>query len=176
LSRTTPRSTFRYVGVLSPDLPLLRGTVRRNLTYAARNCPSVEVQRVILATDLDEVLEQLPDGIDTWVTEGGRNLSLAQRRRIALARALMGNPPILLLDEPTAGLDPDSKAAFRATLARHQGTTLLVTHDPDELALADQVWVLDAGRLERVMSGDERLHDLWTAEQERGPWPSSNVS
>jgi ATP-binding cassette subfamily B protein len=171
LAGTTPQSSYRYIGVVSPDLPLMRGSVRRNLTYGTRGVADVEVQRVVHATGLAEVLADLPDGIDTWVTEGGRNLSLAQRQRIALARALMGNPTILLLDRPTAGLDEASRQAFHETLRRHQGTTLLATHDPDELALADQVWLLEAGRLTAASSGEERLHQLWLARQERDPWP-----
>jgi ABC-type multidrug transport system fused ATPase/permease subunit len=134
------------------------------------------VQRVVHATGLGELLRDLPDGIDTWVTEGGRNLSLAQRQRVALARALMGNPPILLLDQPTAGLDEASKETFRNTVSHHQGTTLLVTHDPDELALADQVWVVEGGRLTRTTSGEERLHELWLDGQGGGQWSRSAAS
>lgn len=176
LSRTTPASTYRHIGVAGPDLPLMRGTIRRNLTYGARDASPTEVQRVVHATALGEVLADLPDGIDSWVTEGGRNLSLAQRQRVCLARALMGNPPILLLDQPTAGLDEASKKEFRSTLSRHHGTTLLVTHDPAELALADKVWVLDQGRVSRVLSGDERLHELWLAEREGTAWPRTAAS
>jgi ABC-type multidrug transport system fused ATPase/permease subunit len=154
----------------------MRGTVRRNLTYASRGWPDDEIQRVTHATGLADTLAELPEGIDTWVTEAGGNLSAAQRQRIALARALMGNPPILLLDQPTAGLDAASKEAFRDVIARHQGTTLLVTNDEDELSLADQVWVLRAGRLVDVTSGEQRLHERWLAGRGGGEWSGSAVS
>lgn len=170
LSQTTPSSTFKRVGVVSPDLPLMRGTVRRNLTYGAPNASDAEIERVVLTSGLDEVLAALPDGWDTWVTEGGRSLSAAQRQRIALARAMLGNPPILLLDEPTAGLDQESKAEFRRMLARHQGTVLLVTHDPEELSLADQVWVLERGRVVETLSGDEYERQLWLAHRKGTQW------
>lgn len=187
LSATTPASTYPHVGVLSPDLPLMRGTIRRNLTYGYRDATPEEVQRVVLATGLDEVLAGLDLGLDTWVTEGGRSLSLAQRQRIALARALMGNPTILLLDQPTAGLGEDSKDRFRQTLAHHQGTVLLVTHDPDELAMADQVWLMDAGRVADSLSGEEYRRRLWlagagaegTGSETRwkgAPWPGTVAS
>ena len=170
LALTTLRSTARWVGAAGPDLPLMRGTVQRNLTYGVPDATADEVRRVIAATGLDEMLAELPDGILTWVTEGGRNLSVSQRQRIALARALMGNPPILLLDEPTDGLDQESKAAFRRTLSRHRGTVLFVSHDPSEIALADTVVVLADGRVESQLSGEEYRDQLWRATQKGTQW------
>lgn len=169
LASTTPRSTLRHIGMLGPDLPLLRGTVRRNLTYSDRDASPEEVRRVVLSTGLDRVLHELPHGLATWVLEGGRNLSTGQRQRIALARAMVGNPPILLLDEPTANLDPPARAEIRRVLAHHQGTVLLVSHDPDELALADQVWMLDRGRVQEVLSGDEYRSRAMSRKE--GAWP-----
>ena len=127
----------------------MRGTVRRNLTYSRPDVDAAEIARVVYASGLDRVLGELPDGITTWVVEGGRNLSVGQRQCIALGRALLGNPPILLLDEPTANLDPAAKEEFRRMIVRHQGTVLLATTDPAEIAMADQVWVLDRGRVRR---------------------------
>jgi ATP-binding cassette subfamily B protein len=173
LASTTPRSTFRHVGIVSPDLPLLRGTVHRNLTYAVPGASDEEIQRVILAIGLDQVLAELPDGLKTWVTEGGRNLSVGQRQRIALGRALLGNPPVLLLDEPTANLDPVGREAFRRAVVRHQGTVLLVTQDAEEMALADHVWVLRDGTVEQSLSGDEYRDQLWTANQRGRAWPQT---
>lgn len=167
LLTTTPRSTFRKIGMVSPDLPLMRGTVRRNLTYSRPDADAEELARVIYAAGLDGLLAQLPDGLATWVVEDGRNLSVGQRQRIALGRALLGNPPILLLDEPTANLDPEARASFRDIVARHHGTVLLATNDPDEVALADQVWYLDGGRVGQAQSGEEYRDQLWLQSQER---------
>jgi ATP-binding cassette subfamily B protein len=176
LAGTTPRSAFRHIGVMGPDLPLMRGTVRRNLTYAVPDATDAEVQRVILAVGLDEVLHELPEGLWTWVTEGGRNLSIGQRQRIALGRAMMGNPPILLLDEPTANLDPRSCDDFRRMLVRHQGTVLLVTHDVEEMSLADQVWTLQGGRVAEALSGDAYRDGLWLESQGGVRWPHSTTA
>ncbi|MDH4117151.1 MAG: ATP-binding cassette domain-containing protein, partial [Acidimicrobiia bacterium] len=93
------------------------------------------------------LITDLPGGLRFWVYEGGRNLSVGERQRIALARAMLGNPPILLLDEPTTGLDPDSRHAVRQAISRHQGTILLVTHDPEEAQMADEIWWLENGRI-----------------------------
>jgi ATP-binding cassette, subfamily B, bacterial len=173
LAEVTPRSTYRRVGMVSADLPLMRGTVRRNITYRLPGATEEEIRRVVLATGLDEVLDELPDGITTWVTEGGRNLSAGQRQRIALARALLGNPEILLLDEPTAWLDPASKSAVLDVVRHHAGTVLLVTHDPEETALADQVWRLDRGRVAEVLSGEEYRDRAWLTSQGGGTWSAA---
>lgn len=173
LADMTPRSTYRMVGMVSPDLPLLHGTVRRNLTYRLRDADPDEVRRVIFATGLDQLLAELPSGLKSKVIQGGRNLSVSQRQRIALGRALMGNPPILLLDQPTATLDLAAKQDFWRALARHQGTVLLVSNDPLELAMADQVWVLDGGRVAETLSGEQYRDRMWLAAQKEELWPRS---
>jgi ATP-binding cassette, subfamily B, bacterial len=171
LARTTPRSTFRHIGMVSPDLPLIRGSVRRNLMYSERGADADELRRVLCATGLDRLLPQLPDGLATWLVEGGRNLPVGQRQRIALGRAMLGNPPILLLDEPTISLDVESREEFRRTVTHYRGTVLLATHDPQEIALADQVWVLDNGRVREVVNGDDVRDRMWSDGVEAA-WPS----
>ncbi|MGH3656602.1 MAG: ATP-binding cassette domain-containing protein, partial [Micromonosporaceae bacterium] len=170
LTEMTPRYTFRMIGMVGPDLPLMRGTLRRNLTYRQRNTDAEELRRVVFATGLDRVLTQLPEGLMTWLVESGRNLSAGQRQLIALGRAMIGNPPILLLDEPTAGLDAQGKADVRRTMARYHGTVLLASHDPAELALADQVWVLERGRVIETLSADEYRSRLWLTAQREDAW------
>ncbi len=111
-----------------------------------------------LALGVDQMLLRHPDGMETWLTEGGANLSLSERQLLKIARALIPNPPILLLDEPTVWLDDDSKARFLAYLRRQQSTVLLVTHDPDVIAVADETWHLAAGQQPR------RIAPVWTKE------------
>ena len=170
LGSVSPASTYRRIGMVAPDLPLMRGTVRRNLTYRMPNATPAEIDRVILNTSLDEVLDDLPGGITSWVTEAGKNLSVGQRQRIALGRALMGNPSLLLLDEPTANLDARGKEAFRRTLAHFQGTVLLVTHDRTELELADEVWVMADGRLIEAVPGVEYRQRTWSTDEGSPSW------
>jgi ATP-binding cassette, subfamily B, bacterial len=170
LAAVTPRSTFRLIGMVAPDLPLMRGTLRRNLTYRRPDADAAEIDRVLRLTGLDGLVAELSGGLGFWLVEGGRNLSAGQRQRIALARALLGNPPLLLLDTPTAHLDASERELVRRIVARHRGTVLLATDDPDELALADQVWVLDHGRLVETLDRAYYLDRAWIAPQKGTIW------
>lgn len=162
---STSSSVAAAVGVAGPDLPLMRGTVRRNLTYRDPEASDDEVRRIVDVTGLDATLADLPDGITTWLHEGGRNISAGQRQHIALARALLGNPPVLLLDEPTSQLDNDARSAIHDVLVRHSGTVLMVSHDPRELALADRVWTMHGGQITEDVSGEEYRDRLWRTAQ-----------
>jgi ATP-binding cassette subfamily B protein len=165
LANCTRQSTYRHVGIVSPDLPLMRGTVRRNLSYRFRDVSDEELERVILNCRIDEVLEELPGGLSAWLTEGGTNISVGQRQRIALARATLGSPRLLLLDEPTTNLDPATKEIFRRVLARYRGTILLVTHDPAEASLADHVCIMAEGRIEAYITGAQYREEVRTLER-----------
>ncbi|HQV88718.1 MAG TPA: ABC transporter ATP-binding protein [Nitrosomonas sp.] len=150
-------SVRHAIGMASPDLPLLRGTIERNLRYRWRNAPNKEVARVRALCGINELLAQFPDGIKTRVTEGGLSMSVGQRQRIALARALLGNPALLLLDEVDANLDSEANKVIDRVLAEHQGTVLMVTHHLNHIMAADVIWYLEAGRLLEVGSPAELL-------------------
>lgn len=153
LSRSDPRSVFRQVGYAGPDLPLLRGSIRRNLTYADRNAELADVQRVAFALGIDDLLQNHPDGLNAWLTEGGSNISAGERQLISLGRAMVANPPLLLLDEPMTALDADAQETVRRAIGHYQGTVFLVSHDPRDLAMADVVWTIRDGQLEDVRPG-----------------------
>jgi ABC-type multidrug transport system fused ATPase/permease subunit len=153
LPTCTLRSSAARISIVSPALPLMRGSLRRNLLYRWRDAPESELRRVIALCGIEEIVERLPDGLDGGIKEGGANLSRGEAARIALARALVGNPKVLLLDEPTNALDKRSRARFHEALARYGGTVLLATHDPAEAVLADTVWRMDRGEVVEVIPG-----------------------
>lgn len=155
LADCTFESTARNIGIVSPDLPLMKGSIARNITYRYRRATDDLVRQVVLDCRIDEVLQSIDGGLSAWLVEEGANLSLGHRQRIKLARATLGNPRILLLDEPTANLDEATKEVFRRVISRYHGTVLLVTHDPVEASLADQVCIMRNGRVVRRLSGDE---------------------
>lgn len=148
LHRTS--SVRAALSMAAPDLPLLRGTVEENLRYRWPDAPPDELARVVADCSLERLLAELPEGIETRVVEGGRNLSAGQRQRISLARALVGDPKVLLLDEADANLDREARALIDRVIRTRGGkrTVLVVSHRPEVLVWADQVWRLDDGRLE----------------------------
>ncbi len=147
ISQIEQSSLRREVGIMTPDLPLLRGSIQRNLSYRWPKAPPEVLAQAQELCGLEEILSALPGGTNTRVTEDGANLSLGQRQRIGLARAVLGNPRLLLLDEVDANLDPSAAQALRRVLAGYSGTILLVTHRLDWVNLADQVWHIDNGQL-----------------------------
>jgi ABC-type multidrug transport system fused ATPase/permease subunit len=135
----------RAVGLASADLPLLRGTLERNLCYRHPEASAEEIARVVHLAGLQPLLERLPGGLQAQVTEGGTNLSQGERQRLGLARALLGGPRVLLLDEVDAHLDAAGRAAMERVLSRFEGTVVMVSHDPRRPAQADRIWHLEQG-------------------------------
>ncbi|MGQ0778262.1 MAG: ATP-binding cassette domain-containing protein [Pseudonocardiales bacterium] len=136
------------VGLVTPDLPLLRGTIVANIRYANPDADDQALHDVIDRAELDEVLADLPDGLNTRVGEGGAGLSAGQRQRVALARALLTGPRVLLLDEADAHLDPAAASVIDRVIAGFAGTVIVVTHRPERLTEARTTWRLAGGRLQ----------------------------
>ncbi len=153
-------SVRRAIGIVSPDLPLLRGKIDKNLRYRCPNAPDQEIRRITILCEIDALLENTPAGLQTRLSEGGINLSLGQRRRIELARALVGNPEILLLDEADTNLDQNSGKLLDKILANYQGTVLMVSHNRQRLAKADVIWHMENGKIIKVETPKNPLPNL----------------
>lgn len=164
LATCTSASLRAAVGVVSTDLPLLRGTLDSNLRYAWPEAPASALEHALAMSGVDTLLQQLPGGLDSRVAEGGRNLSAGQRQRVALARALLRQPRLLLLDDIDTASDADYRGLLRRLLADFPGTLILVTQDPVLLAAVDTQWRLQDGRLEVSQSwrrdGDRKIVSL----------------
>ncbi len=150
-------SVRRAVGIAGPDLPLLRGSLSRNVRYRLPRCDDAEVARVSELCRLDELAASLPEAWRSDVGEGGSRLSAGQRARISVARAALGRPALLILDEAEAHLDRDSAAIVDRVLADHTGTALVVTHRRELVERADVVWCLEDGRVAEVGPPDQLL-------------------
>ena len=148
-------SLSKLIGAAGPDFPLLRGSLERNLRYRCPQASKTERERVYQLCGIDEILASFPQRQQTKIAEGGAGLSAGQRQRIALARALLGNPPILLLDEADTNLDAQAITVIDKVLEAHSGTVLLVTHRRERIAKADMVWFMDNGRILEMGTPDQ---------------------
>ena len=149
----------RQVSLVSQHPYLFFGTVLENIRMARPEASLDEVREAAVLAGADGFIESLPDGYDTALGERGSRLSQGQSQRIALARAFLKDAPIVLLDEPTSSLDPESEELIRQSLERlAQGrTVLIVAHRLKSVYSADQIAVLDRGRLVEVGTHAELL-------------------
>ena len=137
------------IGYVEQDAPILAGALRDNLRYAAPGATDNEIRAALARTKLNDLLQRLPDGLDTVVGHRGTTLSGGERQRIAIARALLRAPRLLLLDEATSQLDAVNEAALRQVVADIARTTtvIVIAHRLSTVIDARQILVMAAGRM-----------------------------
>jgi ATP-binding cassette subfamily B protein len=152
--RELRRSELRgAIGLVSQDVYLFHGTVRENLRIGRPDASDDELERATAAAEALDFVRALPDGFDTVVGERGQKLSGGQRQRLSIARALLKDPPIMILDEATSAVDNETEAAIQRSLERITAgrTTVVIAHRLSTIRHADVIHVLEHGR--RVESG-----------------------
>ncbi|GGK06786.1 helicase [Pilimelia anulata] len=150
------RARLAYV---TQDVPLIPGTLRDNLTFFDRRVPDAALVAALADVGLADRCAALPAGLDTVLGPAGVGLSGGEEQLVALARALLAEPDVVLLDEPSARLDPHHERRLHGTLARFLAgrTALVIAHRPATLRLVDDVLVLDGGRVAAYGPRDEVL-------------------
>ena len=148
------------MGIVSQHTVIFNDTVRANIAYGDQEGADLRaVEAAALAANASDFIEQLPHGYDTVLGERGMRLSGGERQRIAIARALLRDPPILILDEATSALDYQAERLVQQAIARllENRTVLVVAHRLSTVARADEIVVLEGGRIVERGKHDELL-------------------
>ncbi|GAB2692380.1 ABC transporter ATP-binding protein [Thalassiella azotivora] len=160
------------IGYVAQDVFLFHGTIADNIAYGAPDTTREQVVEAARLAAAHDFVVGMPDGYDTVVGERGQTLSGGQRQRLALARAILRDPALLVLDEATSAVDNETEAAIQRSLATvsRGRTTVMVAHRLSTVRTADRIWVLDAGRVVEAGTHDELLEaggayaQLWSVQ------------
>ncbi|RJT04859.1 ABC transporter ATP-binding protein [Halococcus sp. IIIV-5B] len=172
----TLESLREAIGYVAQDTYLFDGTIAENLRYGAFDATEEEMVEAAKAAESHAFITALPEGYDTRVGERGVKLSGGQRQRLAIARAMLQDPPVLVLDEATSDVDTETEAAIQRSLERltEDRTTFVIAHRLSTVTNADRVFVLRDGRIEERGSHDDLLDaegsyaQLWRAQSSGG--------
>jgi ATP-binding cassette subfamily B protein len=145
----TQDSLHSAVGVVTQDPHLFHDTVGNNLRYARPEATVDELDAACRAAQIDDVIDALPDGYDTVVGERGYRLSGGEKQRVAIARMLLKDPAVMILDEATSQLDSENEAAIQRALAEAMAgrTSIVIAHRLSTITAADQILVVDEGQV-----------------------------
>ncbi|TRL34364.1 ABC transporter ATP-binding protein [Rhizobium straminoryzae] len=145
----TLKSLRGNIGIVQQDVFLFAGSIRENIAYGRLDATEAEIREAARRARLEEVIDAMPQGLDTVIGERGVKLSGGQKQRLAIARIFLKNPPILILDEATSALDTETERAIQASLAELSvgRTTLVIAHRLATITRADRIFVVDRGRI-----------------------------
>ena len=170
LSKVKLNSYRKYLGVVLQDEFLFEGTIKENIMFPRPDATEEELQNAVNAAYVNEFTDRFDHGLDTLIGERGVKLSGGQRQRLAIARAILANPKIIILDEATSNLDTESEALIQKSLNTlvKDRTTIVIAHRLSTIRKANQILVIESGRIVERGTHDElinlggRYYDLYT--------------
>ena len=170
LSKVKLSSYRKFLGVVLQDEFLFEGTIRENIMFPRPNASETDLHNAVKAAYVNEFTDRFDDGLDTLIGERGVKLSGGQRQRLAIARAILANPKIIILDEATSSLDTESEALIQKSLTQliKDRTTIVIAHRLSTIKKADQILVIESGKIVERGNHDElialggRYYDLYT--------------
>lgn len=170
MSKVKLSSYRKNLGVVLQDEFLFEGTIRENILFPRPNASEEELQNAVKAAYVNEFTDRFDDGLDTLIGERGVKLSGGQRQRLAIARAILADPKIIILDEATSSLDTESETLIQKSLSKlvKDRTTIVIAHRLSTIKQADQILVIEAGNIAERGTHDElieakgRYYDLYT--------------
>jgi subfamily B ATP-binding cassette protein MsbA len=170
LSQVNLSSYRKHLGVVLQDEFLFEGTIRENILFPKPDATEAQILHAVKAAYVNEFTDRFEDGLDTLIGERGVKLSGGQRQRLAIARAILADPKIIILDEATSNLDTESEGLIQKSLAEltKNRTTIVIAHRLSTIRKADQILVIEAGRIAERGNHDEliakegRYYDLYT--------------
>lgn len=170
ISQVQIKSLREQIGIVLQEPVLFSATIRENIVYGRLDASEEEIREVARAANAQEFIERLPEGYDTLVGERGMKLSVGQRQRISIARALLRNPRILILDEATSSLDNESESLVQEALDRlmQERTTIVIAHrlttiqNADKIVVLERGQVVEQGRHEELLEMQGKYYRLYT--------------
>ncbi|MCY3619715.1 MAG: ABC transporter ATP-binding protein [Acidimicrobiaceae bacterium] len=181
----TNEQLFERITVVFQDVYLFRTSVRDNIAFGRPEATQAEIEDAARAAQAHDFIMQLPEGYDTLVGEGGATLSGGERQRVSIARAVLKDAPIVLLDEPTSSVDALNDQALRQALVAllRDKTVLLVAHRLPTIRAADHIVVIDGGRVVQQGAHDDLIEDasgryrqLWLDRERAAAWRIGNAA
>jgi subfamily B ATP-binding cassette protein MsbA len=170
LSKVKLSSFRKHLGVVLQDEFLFEGTIRENIMFPRPNATEAQLQNAVKAAYVNEFTDRFDDGLETLIGERGVKLSGGQRQRLAIARAILADPKIIILDEATSNLDTESEGLIQKSLSEltNNRTTIVIAHRLSTIKKADQILVIEAGRIvergthDELLATEGRYYDLYT--------------
>ncbi|MGO1585969.1 ABC transporter ATP-binding protein [Mesonia sp.] len=170
LSQIKLSSYRQYLGVVLQDEFLFEGSIRENIMFPRPNATEAELQNAVNAAYVNEFTDRFEEGLETLIGERGVKLSGGQQQRLAIARAILANPKIIILDEATSSLDTESEALIQKSLNEliKDRTTIVIAHRLSTIRKADQILVIEAGHIvergthDQLIAKEGRYYELYT--------------